>query len=119
MPTNDTDATRQALAEAADRIRQSLERRSPDKAKGTWRVSNLTKSVKVYSHNVVARLTSTNGRHPLFGDRSHWYHENQRNPGRTGWADRAAEEAFDAAGADVLDTYVNVVASHSAYLRAQ
>lgn len=60
-------------------------------------------------------MTSTGHRHPLFGDRSHWYGENDRNPSRTGWSDRAVDEVADDAGNELLNRYVGYIAQHSEY----
>jgi hypothetical protein len=63
-------------------------------------------TVRFVSRLIEARMTQTNGRHPLFGNRKHWYAENQRDPSRTDWADRLADEAADAAIDEAADVYV-------------
>lgn len=122
MAENYLDATRQALAAAAAKVRDNLARRSPgEKSAKSWRVTNLQDRVRIRSGDIGGYMTDTDGRHPVFarGDRRKWtwVNENVHQPQQTGWAERAVDEVADDAGNEFLDNYLSVIARHSDYFR--
>ena len=110
-----TAADRNAIEAAAKVIRDFLNLRSPgEKSRGSWRILRFADStIAIQSREITAVMTDLNKRHPLFGNRKKWYHENQSSPQRTGWAERAVYEGADDAAQRFGDTWITTYAIES------
>ena len=109
------DAERDALQKAAKYIRAYLERSTPGHHGSDWKISRTAKGFSVRNRTWPVVMTDSGKRHPLFGDRSRWYGENERNPGRTGWAERAILDAADEAEEQFGNEYLERIAIDSPY----
>lgn len=109
-------ADRAFLKKAASIIRSRLRFRSPsDEAAASWNLNARGPVVYVRSYDLGVVATNANTRHPLFGDREHWYNTNQNHPKRTGWTSRAVREAIDQAAQDGTDEWLRGVTITSKY----
>lgn len=109
-------ADRAFLLKAGSIIRTRLRFRSPsDPIAMSWGLNARLATVIVRSRRITTYMTETNAMHPLFGDKEHWYHENQRRPERTGWTGRAVQEAIDEAGDAGTADWLKGVAITSKY----
>lgn len=101
-------AVRRAAEAVADKVRD----RSPsDRIASRWHLTKRSDgSAHVINSDMAAVMTNSGGRHPLFGNRKHWYAENERNPERTGWAERAAEDGLNEALQDIADEVAQSIA---------
>lgn len=114
--TDYEDASKQALQSAAEYIRDRVSERSPSRKIGAlWRLIRRGNAIYVRNSGIAAEMTDFNKRHPLFGNKKHWYSENQRNPDRTGWAGKAIEDSADEAEEKFSDTYLQRIAVTSKY----
>jgi hypothetical protein len=109
-------AGREALRRAAEYVASFLRHRSPSAEDASaWRIERRGDAVYLRNSDVSAWATEVNARHPLFGNREHWYATNQRDPGRTHWASNAVLEAAGRAEQLFGDTYLERVAAESPY----
>lgn len=89
---------RRAIQSAARVFLKALQRRSPSaKVAGSFHVEGAGDGISVISRVPGAWATDDNARHPLYGDREHWYNTNQRDRSRTDWSAKAVDEAADRA----------------------
>ena len=72
-------------------------------------------AVYVRTGDIAAEMTARNKRHPLWGNKAHWYAENEHDPGRTDWDFRAVDSAYESALAIWADTWLERVAVDSPY----
>lgn len=106
-------ATRDALKNAASRIRDFLTDKSPSaRIAAAWRVHKRGESYSLYNGDISAVATNDNFRHPTFGHKP-WTATNDKNPERTGWAARAADEAIDDAEDEFRGDYLKHIAATS------
>jgi hypothetical protein len=109
---DDDSPLKEAVRKVADHIADAIRSHSPSaKIAGSWKVSqHADDSVHVVSRDMAAVMTETGHRHPLFGNKKHWYAENEHSPERTGWVERAAQEGLDDLQ-DVADEYADYIAT--------
>jgi hypothetical protein len=118
--TDFAGATMEALKNAAQVVMDTLRRASPSpKISESFHMTFAGGNYYVRSELIEARMTNENDRHPVYArkgeDRSewNWAYENDRDPQRTGWANRALDAAADDAGDEFLETYLRRVALQS------
>jgi hypothetical protein len=101
-----------AVEKAAKAVLDAVRAKSPSgKIAGRWRMTKHGDgSAHIINSDMAAVMTDNGHRHPLFGNRKHWYAENQRNPMRTGWAKRAADEGLDSAMQDIAESLAEQIA---------
>ncbi len=112
----ESDPDVQALRAAAEHIADGLREDSPsEKIAAFWKTSRRDVAIYLRNSRIEARMTDTNDRHPLFGNRKHWYSENERNPERTGWAERSVLSHADDAEEKFRDEWLDAIAVDSPY----
>jgi hypothetical protein len=70
----------------------------------------------IWSNDDGTIATEIDARHPLFGDREHWYNTDQNHPERKGFIEKAARDAYDRAAEQFADSWAEGVCAQSKYL---
>lgn len=104
------DPNREGLREAARVILARIKKRAPtDKSAESFSMTQAgSGNIEIRSHDDGTAATEYGFRHPLWGDREHWYGPAGRQVGRRSFVELAANAAIDRAASEYGDKWLQV-----------